>query len=215
TAEELWRSVRRRDFSRPVYFFLWMLVHGGYTVGHHWKHITGCEDRVLCKECNVEDSMDHIFTKCDAQGQETMWDLARSIWRKKTQSELVITNGTIMSCGIQPPSTHGSATKRATEIFRRILISQSAHQIWKMRNDCQLCQNERRLYSEREIVQRWLSALNRRLRTDCLLTDRKKYNKKAIQTSVVLRTWQGAHEDEEFLPEDWTKLAGVLVGTVK
>ncbi|KAK0491017.1 hypothetical protein IW261DRAFT_1413420 [Armillaria novae-zelandiae] len=42
--------------------------------------------------------------------------------------------------------------------------------------------------------------------------NRKKYNKKAIQMSVVLRTWQGVLEDEEFLPEDWTKLAGVLVG---
>lgn len=152
TTEELWWSVRRRDFGRPVRFFLWMMLHDGYMVGRHWKHINGCEDRVLskCKECNTEESMEHILTMCDAPGQELVWNLARNIWRKKTNSELVITKGTIMSCGVQPPTAYRSAAKRDMERFRQILVSESAH-------------------SEREIEQRWLSALNRRLRTDCLL----------------------------------------------
>ncbi len=50
---------------------------------------------------------------------------------------------------------------------------------------------------------------------DCLLTDKRKYNKKAILKSVVLGTWQNTLENEESLPEDWTKEIGVLVGMVK
>ncbi len=115
TTEELWRSIQCHDFGRPVRYFLWMLVHDGYTVGQHWKHISDCEERVQCKECGVEESMDHILTMCDAPGQEIIWTLARNIWRKKTKSELIITKGTIMSCGMQPATAHRSPTKRTTE----------------------------------------------------------------------------------------------------
>ncbi len=79
-----------------------MLVHDGYTVGRHWKHISDCEERVQCKECGVEESMDHILITCEAPGQEIIRTLAHNIWRKKTKSELIIMKGTIMSCGMQP-----------------------------------------------------------------------------------------------------------------
>ncbi len=157
--------------------------------------------------------MDHILTTCDAPGQEIIWTLARNIWRKKTKSELIITKGTIMSCGVQPATAHRSPTKRTTELFRRILLSESAHLIWRLRNERVI--NKRQPYSENEISQCWLGALNRRLRMDCLLRDKRKYNKKVILKSIVLGTWQNTLENEESLPEDWTKEIRVLVGMVK
>ncbi|KAK0468577.1 hypothetical protein IW261DRAFT_1346029, partial [Armillaria novae-zelandiae] len=143
TTEELWRS---------------MLVHNGYIVGQHWKHISGYEERMQYKEYGIKESMDHILTTSDALGQEIIWMLACNIWRKKIKSELIITKGTIISCGMQPAMTHRSATKRTTEQFRRIPISESAHLIWRLRNECMI--NERQPYSENEISQRWLSTLN-------------------------------------------------------
>ncbi|PBK83575.1 hypothetical protein ARMGADRAFT_944806, partial [Armillaria gallica] len=50
---------------------------------------------------------------------------------------------------------------------------------------------------------------------DCILSDKKKYKKKAIQKSLVLKTWQGTLLQESSLPEDWTRENGVLVGIIK
>ncbi|KAK0471826.1 hypothetical protein IW261DRAFT_1344102 [Armillaria novae-zelandiae] len=118
-----------------------------------------------------------------------------------------------MLCGIQPPSVRRSRSRKGIERFRRILISESAHLIWKMRNDHVI--NNREHYSMREIEQRWLHAMNRHMRLDCLLSDQKKFRKKAIRKFLVLTTWQGALVNESSLQEDWTKDSGVLVGMVK
>ncbi len=34
TVEQLWILVRWKDFNRSARFFLWMLLHDGYVVGH-------------------------------------------------------------------------------------------------------------------------------------------------------------------------------------
>ncbi|KAK0432570.1 hypothetical protein EV421DRAFT_2000587 [Armillaria borealis] len=193
TVEQLWISIR-------------MLIHDGYVVGHHWRHINGCEDRVECQRCNTEESMDHILTKCDAPGQSEVWSLAQQLWKQKTGTELVITKGIIMSCSVQPLNTY---KKR----FHRILISESAHLIWKIRNDRVI--NERSSHTSREITQRWSHMMNRQMRLDCILSNKKKFKKKAIQVSLVLKTWQGTLLEESTLPEDWTRKNGVLVGIVK
>lgn len=159
-----------------------MLLHDGYVVGRHWKHING---------------------RCTVPGQEEIWDLAKQLWKQKTGTDLVITKGIIMSCGIQPPDIHKNATKRAMERFRRILISESAHLIWKIRNDRVI--NDKPNYTPREIEQRWSHAVNRRIRLDCILSDKKKFKKKAIQVSLVLKTWQGTLLKESSLPEDVTR----------
>ncbi|PBK78096.1 hypothetical protein ARMSODRAFT_946958 [Armillaria solidipes] len=173
TREQLWASIRRKEFNRPARFFMWMLLHDGYTVGRHWKHISG---------------------------QREIWGLAQQIWRQKTKTDLTITKGIIMSCGVRSPSSHRSQTKRGTETrFCQILISESAHLIWKMRND----------------RQRWTHALNRRMKLDCILSDRKRFQRKATQKSLVLKTWQGTLLEESSLPEDWTTINGVLVGIIK
>ncbi len=136
-------------------------------------------------------------------GKRLVWTLARTLWRNKMKSELVITKGTIMSCGVQPPTAHRSTQREPQKGSQQILVSESAHLIWRLWNECVI--NEQQSYSDHKIEQHWLSALNRRLHTDCLLTNKKKYNKKAILKSVVLRTWQGTLRNEKSLPENWTK----------
>ncbi|KAK0479494.1 hypothetical protein IW261DRAFT_1551350 [Armillaria novae-zelandiae] len=176
------------------------------------SHIS-CEERELCQVCHTEDSMDHILTQCQTIGQEEVWTLAQELWRQKTGSDLIITKGIIMSCGIHPLELHKSATKRTTERFRCILISESAHLIWKIRNDRVI--NEKEQYTKQEVEHQWLNAMNRRMKLDCLLSDGKKFKKKVIKVPLVLGTWRGTLLRESTLPDDWTKGIRVLVGIVK
>ncbi|PBL01905.1 hypothetical protein ARMGADRAFT_860483, partial [Armillaria gallica] len=69
TRDQLWNSIQRKELNRSAQFFMWMLLHDGYTVGRHWKHINGCEDRIECQSFSIEESMTHILTRCDAPGQ--------------------------------------------------------------------------------------------------------------------------------------------------
>ncbi|KAF8873963.1 hypothetical protein CPB85DRAFT_1236647 [Mucidula mucida] len=131
------------------------------------------------------------------------------MWRGKTGNKLQISKGAIMSCRIQPPETHKTAAARGKERLRRILISESAHLIWKLRNDRVI--NERPSYTRREIENRWKYVINRRLELDCLLANKEKFGKKAISKSLVLNTWRDTLPDEH--EDDWMKETGVLVGS--
>ncbi len=113
--KQLWYSIRKKDFTRSVRYFMWMLIYDAYNVGNHWKHIPGCETRATCQTCGTEENMGHILTQCSAPGQEDIWRLADQMWRGKTGNELQISKGTIMSCGIQPPETHKTAAARGKE----------------------------------------------------------------------------------------------------
>ncbi|KAF8912565.1 hypothetical protein CPB85DRAFT_1220060, partial [Mucidula mucida] len=206
SSEQLWLSVRRKDFSRSVKYFLWMLIHDGYNVGRHWKHIPGYEARVQCQECGDIESMEHILTQCDVPGQREVWDLVSQMWTRKTGRPLQVNIGDIISCGIQPPNMSRKATTRGEERMRRILISESAHLIWKLRNERVI--NEKPPSSRREIENRFRYTINRRLELDCLLSDKKRFGKKAISKSLVLNTWRDVIPNDD----DRTRESGVLVG---
>jgi hypothetical protein len=48
---------------------------------------------------------------------------------------------------------------------------------------------------------------------DCAMTDKFKYEKKALKISLVKRTWKKTLKDERTLARDWPiKTVGVLVG---
>ncbi len=126
---------------------------------------------------------------------------------------MTIMKGIIMSCAIQPPNVHRNQTKRGTARFHQILISESAHLIGKIRNDHVI--NDKLHYTLNEIEQRWIQTINCCMKLDCILSDQRKFGRKAIQKSLVLKMWQGTLLNESTLPEDWTKENGVLVGIIK
>lgn len=93
----------------------------------------------------------------------------------------------------------------------RILLSESAHLIWKLRCE-RLIQNANVAFSEVEIRNRWVNAINRRLDTDRLMTHQK-YESKALDATKVQRTWSGVLRNEDSLPSGgWLRTSGVLVG---
>ncbi|KAJ7146870.1 hypothetical protein C8R44DRAFT_598751, partial [Mycena epipterygia] len=151
------------------------------------------------------ESMGHIITQCDAPGQNEIWALARELWEMKTGDILPkLVMGQIMACAA---NTRGDV---GTSRLFRILISESAHLIWRLR--CERVIQEKEPTSQREIRSRWLKSMNNRLGLDCALTNESKYRKKAIDKLLVPNTWCKVLNDGEHLPKDWTRKAGVLVG---
>jgi ribonuclease HI len=181
-----------------------MTLHNGYKVGDHWKKIEGFEDRENCKKCGILETMEHILTKCDAPGQSQIWDLVSGVWMMKTGKEMRPSFGEIMACGAIKKEDAGESR------LYRILISESAYLIWKLRNE-QVIQ-EREGATDREIYNRWRKTINNRLELDCLLTDTRKWGKKSLNKSLVLMTWKGTLMNEDRHPEDFTGVTGVLVG---
>ncbi len=82
--------------------------------------------------------------------------------------------------------------------------------LWNLRNERLF--ESRPCPSEREIHNRWVSTTNTALRQDQLLTNKARFGDLALKKQLVLNTWSGTLLDEDSLPDDWTKLKGVLVG---
>jgi ribonuclease HI len=203
-AKKFWKSTRDKEISRSIRFFLWMLIHGGYKVGHFWDNIPSCIQRGRCTKCGVHESMEHILTQCEEPGQKEVWDLASEMWQLKTGKDLRPTLGQIMAGGV---TKHGDPGKTR---LHKILITESAHLIWRIRNERVIQQNGPAPITM--IRNRWLKAINNRLAIDCLMTDKFKYEKKAIKTSLVKDTWKKTLKEEHTLARDWPSKVGVLVG---
>ncbi|KAJ7702212.1 hypothetical protein B0H17DRAFT_923448, partial [Mycena rosella] len=202
---KIWKSTKHKDISRSARFFLWMLIHDGYKVGRYWDKIVGHKQKATCNRCGISESMAHILTQCDLPGQEAVWELASEVWKLKTGDDLPKpTTGQIMSCAAI--KRHDAGTTR----LYRILVSESAHLIWRLR--CEQVIQEKPPASGHEIHNRWLSQINNRLGLDRAMTNDHKYGKKAIKKSLVLKTWCKVLKNEDKLPKDWTWETEVLVG---
>ncbi|KAI0086102.1 hypothetical protein BDY19DRAFT_872308, partial [Irpex rosettiformis] len=94
----------------------------------------------------------------------------------------------------------------------RILMTESAHLIWKIRCERRIQRDgiDGRTHTDTEILKRWYAAMNIRLRLDCEMT-KAKYNKKQLALDLVQQTWSGLLKNEERLPPVWANM-GFLVG---
>ena len=119
-----------------------------------------------------------------------------------------VSMGAIMACAATKKRNAGES-----RLFR-ILISESAHLIWRLR--CERVINEQPPFSDREVKNRWLKTINMRLRLDRLLTNKNKYGRRAFDPNSVKTTWCKVLKDEANLPKDWHIVKngenGVLVG---
>ncbi|KAJ7477749.1 hypothetical protein B0H11DRAFT_1726286, partial [Mycena galericulata] len=115
--------------------------------------------------------------RCEENGQQQVWDLASELWMKRTGNPLRPLIGEIMACGsIKRGSKHGETDKGTSRLYR-ILVSQSAHLIWRLRNERRI--QGRDPASVREIQLRWARQINMRLALDCRqMTNKRRYEKK-------------------------------------
>jgi ribonuclease HI len=210
----IWKAAQSKDFSRQVQIFLWKNLHKLYKVGPFWDIAPEQEHRGTCPVCQTEESMEHILLDCSAPGQKCIWDLARRLWLKKHETWPHMTLGAIMGCGlISYKNTKGRPDTGKNRLFR-IVISESAYLIWKLRCERRIKYNDdpAHHHSKTEIHNRWLAIINKRLKLDCITADRGRYGKKAIKPFKVKQTWSRVLQNESNLPEDWIWQSGVLVG---
>ncbi|KAJ6464341.1 hypothetical protein C8R45DRAFT_840535, partial [Mycena sanguinolenta] len=84
------------------------------------------------------------------------------------------------------------------------------HQIWNWPT-AQVIRTPERTVSEKEVHNQWLSAINRALQRDRLLTNSLKFGPLALNKKLVLNTGSGLLMNEASFPDDWTH-EEVLVG---
>lgn len=154
--------------------------------------------------------MDHIQARCDNPSRVQIWKLMNTLWTKRNNTPFEPSAGLIMGCGLSNYTHEDKPIAGKNRLFR-ILVSESAFLIWKLRNERIITD---RTHSPTEVHNRWVGTINKRLAEDCILTDTRSFEKKAIAAQLVQHTWHKCLLDEASLPSDWHKQTGVLVGIV-
>ncbi|KAJ6571484.1 hypothetical protein B0H19DRAFT_937691 [Mycena capillaripes] len=213
SAGAIWKSIKRKDITRQIRTFLWRCMHGSLRIGKYWRNIPECEDREICKACGETESLEHIMIQCQRPGQSIIWQLAEEIWTKKGHNWPAISLPSILGSGLASFTAENKHQSIADSRFFLILITESAHLIWKLRCECVVGRESEEPASKNEVRNRWIFAMNERLKFDRDLTDRLRHGAQySIAPSLVLDTWRGVLEDEEILPNDWLRGPEVLVG---
>jgi len=174
TPESVWKKTRE---------FLWKCMHDAFKIGKFWSRIENYEQRGICSKCESEESMEHILTECSAPGREQIWSLANELWRKRSASDLPSEYGAILgSCLSGFKKANGKPDKGLNRLFR-IIMSESVYMIWKLRCERAIawCDDPTRVHSPHEIHNKWLQAINTRLRMDSVQTNKKIFKKKVLE----------------------------------
>ncbi|KAJ7600678.1 hypothetical protein C8J56DRAFT_1074063 [Mycena floridula] len=210
TSKDIWNSLKLEVFNRRVQNFMYLMMHGTQRVGKYWKHIPGCEEYQNCSICGEEESLKHVLLECQMPIQSTIWNLVRKLLEMKGGEWPGITYELLMGCGVVKLRGDSEQEAKARTRFFRIIISESMHQIWKMR--CNVVVKEEPIPSAPQIENTWLYIINTRLDEDRMLTNKLKHKKHALKKALVLDTWKGTIRNAKVLPDDWTRYWEVLVG---
>ncbi len=212
--KDLWYAIRQKDVPRSARDFWWKAFHNALRVGSFWEHIPGYEQRAVCSVCGGTESLEHILLECTAPGQETVWKLVRETLQRKRIPVPTWSLGAVLGSIAVPFTRKGEnpLSGPGRRLFR-ILLTESVHLIWRLRCHRVIeCENNPEIWpTNLHVVNKWRAVMNRRLRLDCALAALR-YGKRGLDRKLVIGTWRGILADEDRLPEDWTKRAGVLVG---
>ncbi|KAG2738218.1 hypothetical protein P692DRAFT_20759351 [Suillus brevipes Sb2] len=211
----IWKAVRNLDIPKNIRGFLWKNLHEAYKIGDFWLNVPNYENRGNCPLCGETESMPHILLECEkSTAIVTVWKAASTLWNLREESWPTIKYGTILGSNlVKFKDEEGKNLPGKNRLFN-IIVTESAHLLWKLRCErtIKFDNDAEKYHSEREIYNRWLSTMNRRLKLDRILTDKNKFGRKAIDEKLVLRTWSGTLDNEENLPDNWCRQSGVLVG---
>ncbi|KAJ7827562.1 hypothetical protein B0H13DRAFT_1656855, partial [Mycena leptocephala] len=99
-----------------------------------------------------------------------------------------------------------------TERLYRILISEAAYLIWKIRNE-HVINWDGTPATEQEIINKWNYHINHRLQADVILANWPPEGKRSVLApKKVLETWSVTLDREGMMPENWLREPRVLVG---
>ncbi|KAJ7197797.1 hypothetical protein GGX14DRAFT_374695 [Mycena pura] len=213
SSADIWNSLSVKDFLPRPAQFLWKSVHNALKIGSFWSHIPDCEDRAVCGECGELEDLEHILVKCVSPGQELIWNAAKTLWLEREPEWPAVSLGTILGCGLAEfRDDRGKINQGARRLYR-ILMSESAYLIWRVRNE-RVIDREGRPVSVEEIENRFKFVINQRLQMDKILASRPQKGKRpALAPKLVLETWSGIIDNARNLPTDWLHEPRVLVGS--
>ncbi|KAJ6559890.1 hypothetical protein B0H19DRAFT_1069610 [Mycena capillaripes] len=207
--EDIWMSTRNRDFLPRVTQFLWKSIHNAHKVGHYWSHIPECEERETCRECEVEESLEHILIDCQSPGREIIWRAAETIWAGKQRKWPAVSLGGVLGIGLADFCDERGRRDAGAERLYRILMSEAAYLIWKTRND-RVINRDGEPITEAEIINKWKYNIEHRRQVDMTLARRlPKDGRRTLMPQLVWDTWSGTPD----LPQNWLKDPRVLVGS--
>ncbi|EAU86973.2 hypothetical protein CC1G_08444 [Coprinopsis cinerea okayama7 len=217
--EAIWASTRRgTDIRKPIKTFIWKCIHEAHKVGRYWEHTDVADTYMPCSHCDVDvESMHHIMFECTATGQTTVWEEVDKLWQATGLDKPHISLALIMGVNLVTiRSEDGTAAPGATRLFR-ILVSEAAYLIWVLRCEWRIGKeaDARMIPTAEHIRNRLLANINKRLRFDRILTNRRAYGKKALKPRLIEATWYPVLDEasrHSTLPDDWVKNKGVLVG---
>ncbi|KAJ7935752.1 hypothetical protein B0H13DRAFT_1590100, partial [Mycena leptocephala] len=171
-----------------------------------------CEERAICKECGELEDLRHILTSCDCPGQGIIWRAAEALWLEKESYWPPVSLGSILGCGLAEFRDEKGELRRGAQWLFRILISESAYLIWKLRNN-RVISRDGEPATEDKIVNKWKFTINQTLQVDHTLAQRAINGKRPVLApKLVLETWSNTLDEESSLPADWLQEPRVLVG---
>ncbi|KAJ6536953.1 hypothetical protein B0H19DRAFT_1079352 [Mycena capillaripes] len=212
--EEIWTAARGKDILPRTAQFMWKSLHNAHKIGHYWTHIPECDERAVCQTCDTEESIEHILTECESPGQEIVWREVESLWARKNDKWPSLSLGGVLGCGLANFRNGDGKRDEGAERLYRILMSEAAYLIWRLRNERVLTPGRNgEPATEQEIVNRWNYQVNYRLQVDITLANRPPDRKKpALAPKKILETWSGTLENEGSMPNNWLREPRVLVG---
>ncbi|KAJ6618924.1 hypothetical protein B0H10DRAFT_2371884 [Mycena sp. CBHHK59/15] len=205
----IWKSIRSTTLQRRSREFYWKCIHNTFRVGSFWSHVEHLERNGTCQVCDAIESLEHIALECNSPEQKLIWALSEQLWLKKYDTWPTLNWGLILGCNVVKFRSPRGRDKGTTRLFR-IVVSESAHLIWRLRNERVI--QEKDAASEQEIHNHWRKTINNRLHLDCVLTNNGKYGKRALKKALVKSTWKKVLKDEDALPKEWYRETRVLVG---
>jgi hypothetical protein len=212
--EHIWKATRNHIYLKPERTFLFNLMHDSYKVGQYWQKITNYEQRGECRECDACETLEHVLTECTETGQETVWELAKSLFEMKTDREWPGNSYRTLLGSCAAEIGGGAKEAQGLNRFYKILMVTSMQFIWALRCERRIPKGNDPLekHTVDEVHNRWVAKLNHRLNIDKMLTSESRFDKKALPVKLVLDTWKGTLADEQTLPDNWVRQSGVLVG---
>ncbi|KAI0349351.1 RnaseH-domain-containing protein [Trametes cingulata] len=213
TAAAIWKGIRQLDVRRTLRDFWWKALHGALRTGQYWANIPGYEQRETCGYCGESETLEHILLECRAPGQRLVWQLTKAVLRARKITIPDLTIGSLLAAPILSLQGLDNQKCPAKDRLIRILLTESTHLIWKIRCErvIDIDFNPATQHSRREITNRWSDMINKRLQLDQALVS-ERLGRHKLTKQLVLNTWYGTIEDYQRLPDDWTRLTGVLVG---
>ncbi|KIJ22624.1 hypothetical protein M422DRAFT_196955 [Sphaerobolus stellatus SS14] len=166
--------------------------------------------------------MEHMLLDCHSTGQRIIWNLAKRLCVKTREVWPDLNVGIILGCGLTEYMTSDRKPDKGKRRLFKILISESAYLIWKIRcewriehnahPDKKITDSVRLDHTDHEVRNRWIKMISDRIHMDILCSDGRRYKKKAIASSIVQKVWGKILRAEKVCGLSLEEISGVLVG---